>query len=152
MNNKNKKSISLKVYLWMYFGIFAVVIMLVGFKWNIYSLVVGNIVFSLCMCILNGRALKRFANYRQEIKKTFLLPFAAAITMGIGLYVAYISMALILPKKLATVLAITIAGCVYVVCLLKFGALTPNEIVALPKGNMLLRIFQRMRLVRTEIE
>ena len=130
----------------------AVVIMLVGCKWNIYSLVVGNIVFSLCMCVLNGRALRRYASYRQEIKKTFLLPFAAAITMGIGLYVAYISMAMMIPKKLATIFAILIAGCVYVVCLLKFRALTPDEIVALPKGNMLLRLFQRLRLVRKEIE
>ena len=130
----------------------AVVIMLIGFKWNIYSLVVGNIVFSLCMCILNGRALKRYANYRQEIKKTFLLPFAAAITMGIGLFVAYITMVLIIPKKFATIFAIMIAGCVYVVCLLKFEALTPDEIIALPKGKMLLRLFQRLRLVRTEIE
>lgn len=130
----------------------AVVVMLVGFKWNIYSLVVGNIVFSLCMCILNGRALKRYANYRQEIRKTFLLPFAAAFTMGICLFVSYIGISMVLPKKLATIIAILIAGCVYVVCLLKFGALTPDEIVALPKGNMLLRLFQRLRLVRTEIE
>ena len=104
------------------------------------------------MCVLNGRALRRYASYRQEIKKTFLLPFAAAITMGIGLYVAYISMAMMIPKKLATIFAILIAGCVYVVCLLKFRALTPDEIVALPKGNMLLRLFQRLRLVRKEIE
>lgn len=130
----------------------AVVIMLVGFKWNIYSLVVGNIVFSLCMCILNGRALKRYANYTQEIKKTFLLPFAAAFTMGLGLFASYISIALIMPKKLATIVAIMIAGCVYVVCLLKYGVLTPEEIVALPKGKMLLRVFQRIHLVRKEIE
>jgi stage V sporulation protein B len=130
----------------------AVVIMLVGFKWNIYSLVVGNIVFSLCMCILNGRALKRYANYRQEIRKTFLLPFAAAFTMGTSLFVSYIGISMLLPKKLATIIAIPIAGCVYVVCLLKFGALTPDEIVALPKGKMLLRVFQRMHLVRKEIE
>ena len=130
----------------------AVVIMLVGFKWNIYSLVVGNIVFSLCMCILNGRALKRYANYRQEIRKTFLLPFAAAFTMGIGLFVSYIGISMVLPKKLATIIAILIAACVYVVCLLKFGALTSDEVVALPKGKMLLRVFQRLHLVRKEIE
>ncbi len=130
----------------------AVVVMLVGFKWNIYSLVVGNIVFSLCMCILNGRALKRYANYRQEIRKTFLLPFAAAFTMGICLFVSYIGISMVLPKKLATIIAILIAGCVYVVCLLKFGALTPDEIVALPKGKMLLRVFQRIHLVHKEIE
>ena len=130
----------------------AVVIMLVGFKWNIYSLVVGNIVFSLCMCILNGRALKRYANYRQEIRKTFLLPFAAAFTMGIGLFVSYFGISMVLPKKIATIIAILIAACVYVVCLLKFGALTSDEVVALPKGKILLRVFQRLHLVRKEIE
>lgn len=114
----------------------AVVIMLVGFKWNIYSLVVGNIVFSLCMCILNARVLKRYADYKQEMKKTFLLPFMAAITMGIVLFISYIGIAMMFPKKLATIIAILIAGCVYVVCLLKFGALTADEIRALPKSKL----------------
>ncbi len=130
----------------------AVVIMLIGFKWNIYSLVVGNIVFSLCMCILNGRALRRYAKYCQEVKKTFLLPFGAAAVMGIVLVIVYFATAMVIPKKLATILGIFIAICVYAVCLLKFGALTADEIVALPKGRALLRIFQRLRLIRQEAE
>lgn len=130
----------------------AVVIMLVGFKWNIYSLVVGNIVFSLCMCILNGRALRRYAKYRQEVKKTFLLPFGAAVVMGLVLMIVYFVAAMVIPKKLATILSIFIAICVYAVCLLKFGALTEDEIVALPKGRTLLRLFQRLRLIREEAE
>lgn len=129
-----------------------VVIMLVGFKWNIYSLVVGNIVFSLCMCILNGRALRRYAKYRQEVKKTFLLPFDAAVVMGLVLMIVYFVAAMVIPKKLATILSIFIAICVYAVCLLKFGALTEDEIVALPKGRTLLRLFQRLRLIREEAE
>lgn len=130
----------------------AVVIMLIGFKWNIYSLVVGNIVFSLCMCILNGRTLRRYAKYCQEVKKTFLLPFGAAAVMGIVLVIVYFATAMVIPKKLATILGIFIAICVYAVCLLKFGALTADEIVALPKGRALLRIFQRLRLIRQEAE
>ena len=128
----------------------AVVIMLVGFKWNIYSLVAGNIVFSLCMCILNGRALRKFAKYRQEVKKTFLLPFGAAAVMGIALLVVYFATAIIIPKKLATIFAILVAVCVYAVCLIKFGALTADEIIALPKGRTLLRLFQRLHLIREE--
>lgn len=130
----------------------AVVIMLVGFKWNIYSLVVGNIVFSLCMCILNGRSLRKYVKYRQEVKKTFLLPFGAAAVMGIVLMVVYFTTAIVIPKKLATILGIFIAICVYAVCLLKFGALTADEIVALPKGRTLLRLFQRLRLIPVEAE
>ena len=130
----------------------AVVIMLVGFRWNIYSLVVGNIVFSLCMCILNGRALRKFVNYRQEIQKTFLLPLGAATVMGVMLLIVYFATAIVIPKKLATIFAILVAIFVYAVCLLKFGALTADEIVALPKGKALLRLFQRLRLIRMESE
>lgn len=128
----------------------AVIIMLVGLKWNIYSLVAGNIVFSLCMCILNSRALRKYAQYRQEIKKTFLLPFGAAAVMGIILLVVYFATAIIIPQKLATILAIMLAVCVYAVCLLKFGALTADEIMALPKGKTLLKLLQNLHLVHEE--
>jgi len=130
----------------------AVVIMLVGLKWNIYSLVVGNIVFSLCMCILNGRSLRKYAKYRQEVKKTFLLPFGAAAVMGVVLLVVYFTTVILIPDKLATIFAILVAVCIYAVCLLKFGALTADEIAALPKGKTLLGVLQRLHLIRTESE
>lgn len=128
----------------------AVVIMLVGFKWEIYSLVAGNIIFSLCMCILNTRALQKYARYRQEIKKTFLIPFGAAAIMGLAAFVVYISTAILLPKKIATVIAIAVAVVVYAVFLLKLGALTREEILALPKGKSLLGLCERLHLVRQE--
>lgn len=34
----------------------------------------SNILFALFMCILNGISIRRFLNYRQEMKKTFILP------------------------------------------------------------------------------
>ncbi len=126
----------------------AVVILLVGFRLNIYSLVVGNIVFSLCMCILNQRALRKFARYRQEFKKTFFLPFGAAGIMGITILITYFATALIFPEKLATIVTIVLAAVIYVVSLIKIGALTKEEIIALPKGTTLLRLFQKLRLIR----
>ncbi len=111
----------------------AVVIMLVGFRWNIYSLVVGNIVFSLCMCILNQRALRKYTNYRQELKKTFILPFVAAAIMGGTAWIMYFATALILPKKLATMITIMVSAVVYIVGLVKVGALTREEMKQLYK-------------------
>ena len=60
-------------------------IMLIVFKWGIYAVVMGNVIFSLSMCILNAKALVRYAGYRQEFKKTFLLPLSAALVMGMML-------------------------------------------------------------------
>ena len=125
----------------------AVVIMLVGFKWNIYSLVVGNIVFSLCMCILNAKALVRYAGYRQEFKKTFMLPLSAALVMGMMLLASYYGFAMLIPKKLATITAVIIAIFVYVLFLLKFKALTEDEILTMPKGKTLLKIFKKIHFI-----
>lgn len=125
----------------------AVVIMLVGFKWGIYSLVAGNIVFSLCMCILNGRALKKYADYHQEFKKTFFIPFGAAIIMGIAAILVYFPLAIVLPKKLVTIFAIFVCVMVYGVSLLKLGGLTQDEIIAMPKGKTLLKLLKKLHLM-----
>lgn len=113
----------------------AVIIMLVVFKWGIYSLVVGNIVFSLSMCILNARALSCTIKYKQEVKKTFIIPLCAAIIMGVAVIGSYYGAELIMQKKLATILSIVIAMIAYVVSLLKLGALSANEIRSILKLN-----------------
>lgn len=128
----------------------ALFIMLVFFKMGIYAVVVGNIIFSLSMCILNARALRRAASYHQEVEKTFLIPAGAAVIMGIVAWVSYFVISLSLPSKLATVISLLIAVVVYGVSLLKLGALSPDEIVALPKGATLLTLFQKLHLVEKE--
>lgn len=126
----------------------AVVIMLVGFKWEIYSLVVGNIIFSLCMCILNARAITKASGYHQEVKKTFLIPFGAAAIMGVVILVIWNMLAIFTPEKLATLITMIFAVAAYVVSLLKLGALSADEIKAFPKGTAILSILQRMKLVK----
>ncbi len=125
----------------------AVVVMLVGLKWEIYSLVVGNIIFSLCMCILNAREIRKTCGYRQEVKKTFLLPGAAAVIMGVVLIAFWNVIVIFAPEKLATLVAILCGGMTYVVALLKLKALTTEEILAFPKGNKILAILQKVKLV-----
>ena len=128
----------------------AVGIMLVGFQWGIYSLVVGNIIFSLCMCILNERAMRKASGYRQEWKKTFIIPGVSAVIMGIMLKISWAGMSLFMPEKLSTVLSVVIAIVVYGGFLLKMGAMSSAEIRALPKGALLLHIFIKLHLVREE--
>ena len=121
----------------------AVFVFLVFFKLGIYALILGNIVFSLSMCILNTKALKKYADYYQEIEKTFVVPLCAAVIMGVISGVFYLLVNLILPGKLTTILALLIAMVTYGIALLKFGLMTPEEIIALPKGATLLSILQK---------
>ncbi len=126
------------------------VLMLIVFKWGIYAVVAGNIIFSLSMCILNGRALARAVSYRQEIMKTFILPFGAAAIMGAAAWGIHMLGGRVLPEKLNTIFALVVAVVVYGISLLKSGALTPEEIVGLPKGTTLLALFKKLHLVKKD--
>lgn len=122
-------------------------IMLVMFKWGIYALVVGNIIFSLSMCILNSRALKRAISYRQEIGRTFVIPFVSAAIMGIAAYGVYYVTHFLMPDSIATILALVIAVMVYGVALIRLGGLLPEEILTLPKGERILLLLKKMHLI-----
>lgn len=106
----------------------AVVVMLVGLKWGIYSLVVGNIVFSLSMCVLNARALQKAVGYRQEFRTCFVKPLVAAAVMGIVILILTYGFASWVPEKLLTLFTMFVAAIVYVVMLLKTGTLHLREL------------------------
>lgn len=128
----------------------AVFLMLGVFKWEIYALVAGNIVFSLCMCILNGRALKKACGYKQELKKTFLIPLGAAVVMGIMIMISWNGLTLFMPDKVVTLFTILLAAITYLFALLKMGGLNANEILAFPKGTTLLKVLKKIRLINEE--
>ena len=125
-------------------------IMLVFFKWEIYAVVAGNIIFSLSMCILNAHALKQAVRYQQEIKRTFLIPLGASAIMGVITFTTYFLIKIALPDAMATILALAFAVLVYGICLLKFGALTADEVVALPKGASIYKLLVKLHLMEEE--
>ena len=47
-------------------------------------------------------------------------------------------------------IAIIFAAVTYIVALLKLGALTPDEILAFPKGNQILGLLKKVKLIKTE--
>lgn len=123
-------------------------IMLVCLKMNIYAIIGGTIVFSISMCILNSLSLKREIGYVQELHKTVILPLIASIIMGVIALISHLVLGMIIPPKLATVLALCIAVIVYGIALLALGGLTEDEILAMPKGAALVTIFKKMHLLR----
>jgi len=125
-------------------------IMLIAFKWGIYAVVAGNIIFSLSMCILNGRALKKATRYKQEVNRTFITPLKAAVVMGVVTFLINLLVGLILPKAITTLLALVIAAATYGIALLKFNAFTSDEIVALPKGAKIYKFLQKFHLIAEE--
>lgn len=128
----------------------ALFLMLVLLKWNIYALVGSNIVFSLCMSILNARAIRKTCGYRQELDRTFIKPLTAAVIMGIVIYVLHLVLDLLFSGRfLATTVSVLVAVVVYGIAALKLGVLLKSDFKTLPQGEKIYRFCRRHHLLPT---
>lgn len=126
----------------------ALYLMLVVFKWNIYALVVSNIVFALCMCVLNEKAIHRTCGYEQEIDSTFIKPLAAAVIMGVVTYIVHLILDIFIGGRfIPTILAVLVAMVVYAIGVLKLGVLSRADIKALPQGRRIYNICRKLHLL-----
>ena len=115
---------------------------------GIYSMVYANIAFALIMCVLNHWAIRRTIGYKQEIKKTFVIPMIAAAIMGGCTFGVYQLIYLALKSNMiATLMAIMAAVPVYGVLLIKLGCLDEEELRQMPAGTKILGICKKVHLM-----
>lgn len=123
-------------------------VMLFGLHLNIYAVVLSNVCFALIMCLLNGRSIAKYMDYKQEIKKTFVIPGISSLLMGVVVFAVYkLTMMLCNINSLCTILAIFAGMIIYLVLLIRLKGITPDELVNFPKGSMFLRIFKKIHLM-----
>ena len=77
--------------------IILVEVFLMIFHMGIFSVVFANILFAFMMCLLNGRSIVRYAGYRQEYKKTVILPFVCSLLMGAAAWSIYKGLVFFMP-------------------------------------------------------
>lgn len=122
-------------------------------NWGIYCLPIAVTVYSLMMCILNGITVKKATGYRQEWVNTFLLPFWAAVVMGVVVAGVYYGLMLVLEdgwmtNAVSIAAAVVLGMLVYFAAALKFGAMKKNELQAMPGGRTMVVLAQRMHLLK----
>ena len=131
-------------------------ILLLGLKVGIYSVVIANIVFAFVMCLLNGFSIRRAARYRQEIKKTFLLPALCSVFMGAAAYGVYRGLLAAFPEGMLkgrlgmavlVIPSVAVAMGVYGLLLVKLGAINEKELREMPMGGRLAGLFKRLGLL-----
>ena len=130
--------------------IISLLIMLIVFKWSIYSIVVSKIIFAAAICVLNAHDLREACGYVQERKRTFVIPTIASVIMGLAALLIHLVCELFIGDKVATIIAIIVAVAVYGVVLVLMGGITEDEIRSIPKGDTILRILHKMHLIRGE--
>lgn len=127
--------------------IVALFIMLVVFKWGLYSIIVSKIVFSLCMCIMNAHDIREAVGYVQERQKTFVIPGIASAIMGAAAFLVQFVLDIFIGGRIATLAALIVAVVVYAISLLKLGGLSEDELLSMPKGATIISICRKFNLL-----
>ena len=131
---------------------------------DLYALCIATVLYSFIMCMLNGTAIQKHLKYKQEMFRTFLLPFVASFWMGLltagtyygakaltGLIIknAKIELAEVWINVICLIPSLIVAVLVYFILVIKTGALNKRELKSMPKGHLLLRLAEKMHLVHT---
>lgn len=115
---------------------------------NLYCIAIATIVYSFLMCVLNQRAVRKYLDYKQDMKKIFALPFLASVIMGIVAYFVYKLLFAVLKSNVVSLLvSVAIAAFVYGILILKLGVLNKDDILAMPKGKKLAGILTKLHLI-----
>lgn len=126
----------------------ALEVMALVFDLGIYSMVFANVLFALIMCVLNHAAIRRTIGYRQEWKKTFMIPTMASAVMGVCTFGTYkIVYGAIKSNTAATLIAIGIAVLVYGILLIRMKCLTREELYQMPGGIRLFALLRKLHLM-----
>ena len=128
------------------------VIVLIGlmlfFRINIYAVVIANAFFAFLVCVLNSISIARHTGYRQEIKKTFIIPIICSGIMGVITYFAYNGLYTLCKNNIISlVIAFLLAVVAYAITLLLFKGLSESEIRRFPKGYLIVKIAKKLHLL-----
>ena len=114
---------------------------------HIYGVVIAYLFFALLMCILNGVAIRKYLNYRQEIKRTFLIPGVSSLIMALSVWLLYTPLEGVLGNKPATVLCLLLAVLIYGFFILFLRGVTEAELLAFPKGRLIVKALKKSHLI-----
>ena len=124
-------------------------VMMVVFRMEGMAIVWSYIFFGALMCILNNLAIRKHLRYRQEIRRTFLIPIVSSVVMGAVSRLLYNVLFTVLGETtvamlVGLVVAVLVAVLVYFIALLSMRGLKERELRAFPKGQLLVNVAKKL--------
>ncbi|MEG2199927.1 MAG: polysaccharide biosynthesis C-terminal domain-containing protein, partial [Anaerovorax sp.] len=114
---------------------------------NVQGAAIGSAVAYGVIGIMNFMAVKRYTNTKFDLKLSVLKPVISGAVMCVCVLAAYYAFVGIIGNSLAAVIAICVGGLVYGMMLLKTKSIETNEIKLLPKGDKIIKLLEKLRLV-----
>ena len=116
---------------------------------NINGAPTGTVIAYITAGLLNYRDLKKYADVSIDFKAVLLKPFIAAFIMGAATIVAYkLSFTVLGSNTLAVLISMIAAVLVYFVTVFKTGAVTTDDVVLIPKGELIYKFALKMKITK----
>lgn len=113
-----------------------------------YALVFGNVTYPMLVCYLNGKSVRKYTGFRQEVVRTFSVPLLASVIMGGVTYLVYEGVFFLTHRiYIAIIPAFFVAIFVYFVLVLKFWGLNRQELYEFPFGRRMSIVADKLHLL-----
>lgn len=123
------------------------VILFVSEKPGIYAVLIANIAFSVSMCFLNNRSIRKYLRFRNEIRNTYLKPLAAAAGMGVVTWIVYYGLYLLTRlEALCLLAAIVVAVPLYLILYVWITQIPEEEMRRFPMGTKIVKVLKLLRI------
>ena len=121
---------------------------------GVYALLLATILYAITVSFFNGLSLKKYIPYRQDVKRSFVLPFAAAGAMGCVVGALYWVPALLLKgifssyivNALWTVLVVLVGMLTYIIAFVMISGYSEAELKKLPFGTRMCQILHLLHI------
>lgn len=125
----------------------SLVVMLLTTGLGILAVVLAIIIYSVLICILNDRSMKKYLGYKNKWVDAYLIPFLASIPMALAAWLLFMGVYILIPSDLlGLVVSVPLAAVVYVVLYIVIARVPEEELRAFPFGGILVRIAGILRI------
>lgn len=116
---------------------------------GIYSVLASTVAYSICMCILNDLAVRKYLSYRGEFVDTYLKPMGAAAGMGAVAWIVYYGLHLFLPVRIVCLgAAILFAVAAYLILYVMITRIPEAQLRRFPMGGAMVRGMKKLHLLK----
>lgn len=113
-------------------------------KINIRGAAVGTMICFMFIFVANLLSLIKYTGITPNFYKTILKPLIAALCCGLSTVILNLSSM----GKIGTVLEIAVAAVVYLAVLVIINTFEPDDVLSLPKGEKMLKVFTKFKIIR----
>lgn len=114
---------------------------------GINAVVYANILFAAVVSLLNALAIRKYLHYKQELVRTFAVPAAASLIMGVVIGLLSMLLSKVAGNVVTTLVGIVVGVIVYFVALILLKGVNERDLRSMPGGGTVLAVAKKLRLM-----